>query len=64
MLTAVNEGLGASFVGAFHDEEVSRILKLPAHVRPVGIVNIGFPAEEPTRLERIPLNNLVHNESW
>src|ERR687891_854941 len=31
LLTATNEGLGASFVGAFNDEEVSKILDLPEH---------------------------------
>ena|SRR3990170_1555384 len=64
LLTAVNEGLGASFVGAFHDEEVSKILGLPDHIRPVGIINVGHPKEKPTRLNRIPLENLVHPEKW
>ena len=64
LLTAVNEGIGASFVAAFHDEEVSRILALPSHIRPVGIINLGYPAEQPTRLDRIPLEKLIHQEKW
>ncbi len=64
LMTAVNEGIGASFVGAFHDEEFSEILELPDYIRPVGIINIGLPSEEPTRLDRIPLENLVHHEKW
>ncbi len=64
LLTAVNEGIGASFVGAFHDEEVSKIIGLPDYVRPVGIINLGYPREKPTKLARIPLKEIVHNEKW
>ena len=64
MLTAINEGLGCCFVGAYRDEEVSRILGLPAWVRPVGIIPVGHPAEGPARLSRIPLRDVVHEERW
>ncbi len=64
LLSAVNEGIGASFVGAFHDEEVSKILGLPEHVRPVGIINLGYPDEGPAKLGRIPQEELVHYEKW
>ena len=64
LLTAVNEGIGASFVGAFHDQEVSKILQMPDHVRPVGIINLGYTNERPTKLARIPLKQLVHQEKW
>ena len=53
LLTAANEGLGASFVGAFNDKRVSEILSLPEHVRPIGIIALGYPDEKPSRLERI-----------
>ena len=59
-----HEGIGASFVGAFHDEEVSKILGLPDHVRPVGIINLGYPNERPSKLGRIPVEELVHHEKW
>jgi nitroreductase len=64
LLTATNEGLGASFVGAFNDEKVPEILGLPEHVRPIGIIALGYPGEKPTRLERIQSDNLVHYERW
>ena len=64
LLTARNEGLGACFVGAYRDEEVWRILGLPEHVRPVGIIPIGWPAEGPTKAERIPLAQVVHWERF
>jgi nitroreductase len=45
LLSAVNQGIGACFVGAFQDNKVSEVLELPKDVRPVGIICIGYPAE-------------------
>lgn len=64
LLAAHNEGLGACFVGAYRDDEVSRILELPEHARPVGIMPIGWPAEKPTPTERLPLAQVVHYERF
>jgi len=64
LLSAVNEGIGASFVGAFEDNEVRKILRLPVQVRPIGIIALGYPAEKPERFERIELNKLVHYERY
>lgn len=64
LLTATNEGLGASFVGAFNDEKVSEILGLPEHVRPIGIIALGYSDEKPARLERIQRDRLIHYERW
>jgi nitroreductase len=64
LLSTVNEGIGACFVGAFQDNKVSEILNLPRYIRPIGIICIGYPAEKPERLERINLNMLVHYEKY
>ena len=64
LLTAVNEGIGACFVGAFQDKMVSTILKLPKHVKPIGIICIGYPAEEPETLERISLHKLIYYDKY
>ena len=37
LLSGVNEGIGACFVGAFEDSKVSEMLELPKDVRPIGI---------------------------
>ncbi len=66
LLTAVNERIGAGFVGAFEDDKVSEILKLPQYVKPIGIITLGYPKEsEPDeRFERIPIDDLIHYERW
>jgi nitroreductase len=64
LLSAVNEGIGACFVGAFEDAKVSKILKIPEQVRPIGIICVGYPDEEPERIERIPLSELVYYNKY
>lgn len=64
LLSAINEGLGACFVAAFDDTAVSRVLDLPDHVRPIGIIPIGYCLERPVKLSRIPKRKIVHQERW
>jgi nitroreductase len=59
MLVATSEGLGACWVGAFDEKEVSKILNLPKNERPIVIVPIGFPKEIPSPPEREPKENLI-----
>ncbi len=64
LLACVNEGLGACFVGAFEDEKVQKVLGLPRHVRPIGIITIGYPAEPAPKYKRRDLEKIVHREKW
>ncbi|RLF23588.1 MAG: nitroreductase family protein, partial [Thermoprotei archaeon] len=64
LLAAHALGYGTCWVGAFDEEEVSRILGLPDHVRPVAIVPIGKPAESPIPPPRRPLDEVVHWEKY
>ena len=64
LLSAVNEGISACFVGAFEDNKVSEILELPKDVKPIGIICVGYPAEKPEKLKRIDVEALVHYEKY
>ena len=64
LLTAVNEEIGAGFVGAFEDNKVAKILELPEYVKPIGIIALGYPDESPAKLERIQNKQIVHYEHW
>ncbi len=46
------------------DDKVAQILELPKHVKPVGIICLGYPAETPEKLSRIDISRLVHFEKW
>lgn len=64
LLAARNEGLGACFVGAYRETEVARILGLPSHVRPVGIIPVGYADESPPPASRLPLSEVVHYKTF
>ena len=58
LLAAHALGLGACWVGAFREQEVAALLELPEHLRPVAIVPIGVPDEEPSPPGRRPLGEV------
>jgi len=64
LLMAVENGLGTCWVGAFNEKEVSKILNLPSHIRPVAIIPIGYPKEKPTPTSRIDIKELIHYNKW
>jgi nitroreductase len=66
LLGAVEQGLGACFVGSYNPDEVAKLFALPDHVRPVGLITVGYPAESPRKPEtaKLPLSKLVHAEKW
>ncbi|HSB25250.1 MAG TPA: SagB/ThcOx family dehydrogenase [Burkholderiaceae bacterium] len=43
-LQAVSLGLGTVIVGAFDDDTLTRVLRLPAQVRPLALMPVGVPA--------------------
>lgn len=57
-LTATEMGLGTVWVGAFAEEEVSRILELPENLHPIAILPIGYPAESPPPPPRRPIKEI------
>jgi nitroreductase len=59
MLVATSEGLGTCWVGAFDENEVSKILNLPKNEKPIVIVPVGFPKEIPFPPEREEKEKLI-----
>lgn len=64
LLAATAMGLAGCWVGAFNEEEASRVLDLPSQVRPVAILPIGVPGESPRMPPRIPLSEITHYDHW
>jgi len=58
LLLAVDKGLGTCWVGAFNEDELTKFLKLPDGQRPVAIIPIGYPAEDPPRRRRDTLKDV------
>jgi len=65
MLLAIHSlGLGAVWVGAFDEDRVSQILNIPSYVRPIAIIPVGYPAENPGIRRRKDINEITHWERW
>ena len=64
MLAAVAEGLGTCWIGSFNEGETARIVELPFPVRPVAMVVLGHPADEPSQRTRRPLEEIVFWETF
>jgi nitroreductase len=65
-LAAESEGLGICYLGSTFSncQQVGTILALPKNVVPVVGFTLGFPAEDPKLRDRLPLDGLVHYESY
>ncbi len=72
ILQAVEEGLGTCWVGAFNQEEVKKILKIPKVIkRPpeelykvVALIPLGYPADKPGRKIRKQLKEVICEEEF
>lgn len=53
LLYAHSLGLGTCWIGAFEPDRLSKLLKLPSHIRPDAIISLGYPDEKPDIPERI-----------
>lgn len=53
MLVAVGEGLGTVWVGAFEESAVIEALDLPASLRPIAIIPVGYPESIPLAPQRV-----------
>ncbi len=64
LLLAVDKGLGACWIGAFNEYEVSKILNLPSYIRPVAIIPIGYSKNKAIPTSRIDTKILTHYNTW
>lgn len=65
-LAAEAHGLGICYMGSTlaNCDQIGRILCLPQNVVPVVGFSLGYPAEDPAPRDRLPLDGLVHYETY
>lgn len=63
---AEEAGLGYCFLGTtvYQPQAIIDTLKLPQLVMPVATITLGWPDEEPQVSHRLPLESIVHNETY
>lgn len=60
------EGLGYCFLGTtvYQPQAIIDMLQLPKLVMPVATLTVGWPDEEPSLSDRLPLESFIHNETY
>jgi nitroreductase len=65
-IAAESKGLGICYLGTttYTANKIIEVLKLPKGVVPVTTVTIGWPAEKPDQVDRLPLEAVIHKETY
>jgi nitroreductase len=65
-LAAESEGLGICYLGTttYLAGKIIGVLQLPKGVVPVTTVTVGWPDEDPALVDRLPLEAVVHRETY
>lgn len=63
---AEEEGLGTCFLGTtlYNSGDIVEALQLPRLVMPVATITLGWPDEHPARLDRLPIDGIIHDETY
>jgi nitroreductase len=65
-VAAESAGLGICYLGTttYTADKIIEVLKLPRGVVPVTTVTLGWPADRPEQVDRLPLDAVVHKEEY
>lgn len=65
-VAAEEAGLGICYLGTttYNPDKIIETLQLPRLVFPITTVTVGYPAEEPAPVDRLPLEAVVHDEYY
>lgn len=65
-IAAESKGLGICYLGTttYNAHKIIEALDLPKGVVPVTTVTLGWPAETPEQVDRLPLEAIIHNETY
>lgn len=63
---ADEEGLGYCFLGTtvYNPQLIIETLGLPRLTMPVATITLGWPDENPVQSDRLPIESVVHNETY
>ncbi len=64
MLQAKALGLGTCWLGGLDRKAIAAVIKLPEHFEVIGLLTVGFPAEEPETKSRKPLAEIAHYDVY
>ena len=63
-LQATDLGLATCWIGSFYADKVRAILDIPAGIAVIELMALGYPADEPKKLEREPIEKILCYDKW
>lgn len=65
-IAAEARGLGICYLGTttYNPDQIIEALGLPRLVFPIATVTVGWPDEHPAQVDRLPLEAIVHHETY
>jgi len=59
-------GLGCCYLGTttYNAEEIAEVLNLPKMVIPIITITVGYPDEDATQVERLPIDGIIHHDTY
>lgn len=65
-VAAESKGLGICYLGTttYTADKLVDILKLPKLVMPITTITVGYPDENPTQTDRLPVEAVMHSEQY
>jgi len=64
VLAATAMGYGACWIGAFDENAIKHLLKIPANVKIIALLPIGIPDEKPAPRPRKEFAEIFFKEEW
>lgn len=64
MLAAHASGLATCFIGIFDEEQVKKELEIPDNYKVIGLITLGFAAQNERMPARIPLKKIIYWERF
>jgi hypothetical protein len=65
-IAAESHGLGICYLGTttYNAHKIITMLNLPRGVVPITTVTLGWPSEKPAQVDRLPLEAIIHKETY
>jgi len=64
LLRITDLGLSSCWVGAFHDELIKQMLKIPGHINIEAILPVGYARYKPKQKTKARIETLINWEVW
>jgi len=64
VLASTSLGYGSCWIGAFDEDEIKRLLKIPIKMKVIAVLPIGIPDEKPKSRSRKEASAIFFREEW